>query len=69
MLAFDLSKSFYLVALIFLIEVFAFNVYSNLPQLPGDLHIDRPGIKVTIPIISPLVGAVILFILIKLIGY
>jgi hypothetical protein len=68
MFIFDPSKSFYLILLIFLVETFAFNVYPNLPRLPGDLHIDRPGLMLTIPVISPLVIGIILFILLKAFG-
>lgn len=56
----ELSKVFYILALVFLLMGLIFNLYPNLPRLPGDIYIDRPNMKIYIPITSALIISVVL---------
>lgn len=56
----DVGKLFIFLGLIFLFLGFLFNIMPNLPKLPGDIYIDRPGIKIYIPWMSSLILSVIL---------
>lgn len=61
----DFSKIFYILSLAFLLIGLFFNLYPNLPRLPGDIYIDKPGIKVYIPLTSALVLSIIISILLN----
>ncbi len=47
---------------IFLLLSLIFNIVPNLPKIPGDIYLNRPGIKIYIPWVSSLVLSVILTI-------
>ena len=64
----DISRTFSLLVLVFAVEAFAFNVYPNLPRLPGDIHLDRVPLKITIPVLSPVIIASIILLLIQTLG-
>lgn len=57
----NITKPFMILAAVFLLEALLYNVIKpDLPQIPGDLYINRFGIKVYIPFVSALVLSVIL---------
>ena len=51
---------FSLLGVIFLVLGLVFNIMPNLPKIPGDIYIDRPGLKIYIPFTSALVISVLL---------
>lgn len=49
--------------LIFLLEAFLFNILKpDLPRIPGDLWIEKPGFSIYIPFVSALALSVIVII-------
>ena len=55
----NIGKLFALLGAIFLLLGLLFNLSPNLPKIPGDIYIDRPGIKIYIPFTSAIVISVI----------
>lgn len=49
-----------LLGVVFLVLGLLFNIMPRLPRIPGDIYIDRPGIKIYIPFTSAIVISVIL---------
>ena len=56
----EVGKLFTLLGLIFLVLGLLFNIMPNWPRIPGDIYIDRPGLKIYIPFTSALVLSAIL---------
>ncbi|MBI2020706.1 DUF2905 domain-containing protein [Candidatus Daviesbacteria bacterium] len=56
----DVGKLFSLLGIIFIILGLLFNIMPNWPKLPGDIYIDRPGLKIYIPWLSSLILSVII---------
>lgn len=56
----DVGKILLLLGVIFLVLGLMFNLSSKLPKIPGDIYIDRPGIKIYIPWASSILISVIL---------
>ena len=56
----EIGKIFSLLGVIFLVLGLVFNIMPNLPRIPGDIYIDRPGIKIYIPWVSSIVISIIL---------
>lgn len=59
----DISKAFYLLAAVFLVLGLAYNFLGKFPRIPGDILIDKPGIRIYIPWVSSLVISIILALL------
>lgn len=58
-------NAFYTLAFVFLIMGLVFNLYPNLPKIPGDINIDRPGLKIYIPVVSSIIAAIFLTLLLN----
>jgi len=56
----DLGKIFWLLSLIFLVLGLVFNIMPNLPKIPGDIYINKPGLKIYIPFMSSIIISVLL---------
>ncbi|MBI2596753.1 DUF2905 family protein [Candidatus Daviesbacteria bacterium] len=56
----DTGKLFLLLGTIFLLLGLLFNIMPKWPRIPGDIYIDRPGIKIYIPWLSSLILSIIL---------
>lgn len=56
----DVGKMFAFLGIVFLLLGLLFNLNPTLPKLPGDIYIDRPGLKIYIPWLSSLILSVIL---------
>ncbi len=56
----DAGKLFTFLGLVFLVLGLIFNVVPSLPRLPGDISIEKPGIRIYIPFVSSLVISLIL---------
>lgn len=61
----DLGKVFSLLGIIFLVLGLFFNLMPNLPKIPGDIYIDRPGVKIYIPWVSSIILSVILTLILN----
>lgn len=63
----SVSKTFYILAAVFLFLGLFFNFLSTkgFPRIPGDIYIDRPGIKVYIPVTSAIIISVILTLILN----
>lgn len=61
----DIGKIFSLLGIIFLVLGLLFNLMPRLPRIPGDIDIDRPGIKIYIPFTSAIVLSVILTLILN----
>jgi len=61
----NLSRGFYILAFVFLILGLITNLYPNLPKLPGDINIDRPGLKIYIPVVSSIIASVLLTLILN----
>ncbi|OGE19830.1 hypothetical protein A3A14_02035 [Candidatus Daviesbacteria bacterium RIFCSPLOWO2_01_FULL_43_38] len=61
----DLSRSFYTLAFVFLILGLILNLYPNLPRIPGDININKPGIKIYIPVVSSIIVSILLTFLLN----
>lgn len=61
----SIGKIFYSLAAIFLILGLVSNIMPKFPRIPGDIYIDRPGIKIYIPFTSALVASVILTLILN----
>ncbi len=59
------SKALYFLGIIFLILGLLFNIMPNMPRLPGDISIDKPGIKIYIPFTSALIISAILTLMLN----
>jgi hypothetical protein len=59
----DIAKIFYLLAGVFLVLGLLANIGGNFPKIPGDIDIDKPGIKIYIPFTSAIVISIILTLL------
>lgn len=59
----EVGKLFSFLGVIFLVLGLIFNIMPNLPKIPGDIYIDRPGIKIYIPWVSSIILSVILSIM------
>ncbi len=59
----DFGKLFTFLGLIFLVLGLIFNIAPNLPRIPGDIYIEKPGFRVYIPFTSALVLSLILTII------
>lgn len=51
---------FALLGVVFLLLGLFFNLSPNIPRLPGDIYIDRPGIRVYIPVTSAIILSILL---------
>ncbi|EKD91024.1 MAG: hypothetical protein ACD_30C00051G0006 [uncultured bacterium] len=56
----DISRIFYLLALVFLLMGLVSNILPNWPKLPGDMYFDKGGFKIYIPFTSAIIISVIL---------
>jgi len=56
----DFGKLFAFLAIIFLLLGLLSNLMPKWPRIPGDIYIDRPGIKIYIPWVSSIVISIIL---------
>ena len=56
----DIGRIFSLLGVLFLVLGLLANLMPNFPKIPGDIYIDRPGIKIYIPWMSSLILSVIL---------
>lgn len=56
----DVSKVLAFTGVVFLVLALVFNVMPNLPKLPGDISIEKPGIRIYIPFASALVISIAL---------
>ena len=56
----DAGKLFTFLGLVFLFLGLLFNFMPNLPRIPGDLYIDKPGLKIYIPFTSSLIISILL---------
>lgn len=61
----NITKIFYMLAAIFLILGLVANIMPKFPRIPGDIYINRPGIKIYIPFASALVASVILTLILN----
>jgi len=59
----DIGKLFTFLGLVFLILGLLFNIMPKWPRIPGDIYIDRPGLKIYIPWLSSLVLSALLTLL------
>lgn len=59
----EAGKILALLGVIFLALGLLFNLSPNWPKIPGDIYIDRPGLKIYIPWVSSLVLSVIITLL------
>ena len=58
----DVGKIFTFLGVVFLVLGLIANIMPRFPRLPGDIYIDKPGIKIYIPFVSALVISAILTI-------
>lgn len=56
----DIGKIFALLGVIFLLLGLLFNLMPHTPRIPGDIYIDRPGIKIYIPFTSAIILSILL---------
>lgn len=56
----EIGRIFTFIALIFLLLALIFNIKPNLPKIPGDIVIDKPGIRIYIPFVSAIVLSLLL---------
>lgn len=56
----NIGKGFTLLGIMFLLLGLIFNIMPNLPRIPGDIYIDKPGIRIYIPFASVIVISVLL---------
>ncbi|MBI4038230.1 DUF2905 domain-containing protein [Candidatus Daviesbacteria bacterium] len=56
----DIGKILTLLGVVFLLLGLLWNLVGGLPKIPGDIYIDRPGVKVYIPWVSSIIISVIL---------
>ncbi len=61
----NIGKIFSLLGVVFLILGLLFNMMPRLPRIPGDIDIDKPGIKIYIPFTSAIVISVILTLILN----
>ncbi|MBI2196682.1 DUF2905 domain-containing protein [Candidatus Daviesbacteria bacterium] len=61
----NIGKIFSLLGVVFLILGILFNFMPRLPRIPGDIYIDRPGIKIYIPFTSAIIASVILTLILN----
>ncbi len=61
----DIGKIFSLLGMIFLVLGLLFNMMPRLPRIPGDIDIDKPGLKIYIPFTSAIVLSVILTLILN----
>lgn len=59
----DIGKILSLLGIIFLVLGLVTNIMPNLPKIPGDIYINRPGLKIYIPWVSSIIISVILTIM------
>ncbi|OGE26914.1 hypothetical protein A3C32_00055 [Candidatus Daviesbacteria bacterium RIFCSPHIGHO2_02_FULL_41_14] len=59
----DIIKIVYLLVGVFLVLGLLANIGGRFPKLPGDIDIDKPGIKLYIPFTSAIIISVILTLL------
>lgn len=58
----DIGKTFSLLIVIFILLGFFFNFFGTNIKIPGDIYIERPGIRIYIPFISAIVISIIITI-------
>lgn len=58
----NIGKMFALLATVFTLLALIFNLMPKWPRIPGDINIDRPGLKIYIPFVSALVISAIITI-------
>ncbi len=61
----SIGKIFSLLGVVFLLLGLIFNIMPKLPRIPGDIYINRPGIKIYIPFTSAIVISVIVTLLVN----
>lgn len=61
----NISKILSLLATVFLILGLVFNIMPKLPRIPGDIYLDRPGIKIYIPFTSAIIVSIILTLILN----
>lgn len=61
----EIGKIFSLSAVVFLVLGLLFNMMPRLPRIPGDIDIDKPGIKIYIPFTSAIIASVILTLILN----
>jgi len=61
----DVAKIFYMLAAIFLVLGLVANIMPKFPKIPGDIYINRPGIKIYIPFTSAIIASVILTLILN----
>lgn len=55
----DVGRIFSLLGVLFLVLGLLSNLMPKFPKIPGDIYIDRPGVKIYIPWMSSLILSVI----------
>jgi len=58
----DVWKLFTFLGVVFLVLGLLFNLSPNFPKIPGDIYIDKPGLKIYIPFTSAILISVVLTI-------
>ena len=61
----DIGKIFAMLGAIFLVLGLVFNIMPRLPRIPGDIDIDRPGLKIYIPFTSAIIVSIILTLILN----
>lgn len=59
----DVGKAFSLIGIVFLLLGLLLNIMPNAPRIPGDIFIDRPNIRIYVPLTSSLVVSLLLTLL------
>ncbi len=61
----EIGKIFSFLGVIFLVLGLLFNLMPHWPRIPGDISIDRPGLKIYIPFTSAIALSVILTLILN----
>lgn len=56
----EVGRVFTILGVVFLVLGLLYNIVPNLPKLPGDVYIDKGGLKIYIPFFSSLILSVLL---------
>jgi len=59
----NISRIFFLLSLVFLLLGFILSLTPQFPKLPGDILIEKDGVRIYIPLTSSLIISLLLIIL------
>ncbi len=62
----DLGRTLLIFGVILLVIGFILSSGIKIPRIPGDIYIDKPGLKVYFPIVSSIIASIILTLILNL---